>query len=102
MCGLIYMQNRLAGKISVDEPAGDPADLAPYGLDRDLRLETPGLDLGGEQGEADAAALDAHQLVEQSEAVKPRAAGGEEVTALDAGGARCRDAEGYAGAVRRQ
>src|SRR5207244_5009559 len=50
----------------------------------------------------DAGALDAHQLVKQCEAVKPRPAGTEEFAALESGGARLRYAEGHAGAVRLQ
>src|SRR5689334_7821196 len=59
------VQDRLAGEFPIDEPAGDRADLAPWGFDRDLRPQLFCRDQIGEQREADAGALDTHQLVEQ-------------------------------------
>src|SRR5437016_5058327 len=75
--GLSDVQDRLAGEVAVDQAAGESADLVPFRLDRDLRLQLAGGDQFGEQRQADAAALDAHQLVEQGEAVKAGAAGAE-------------------------
>src|SRR5579872_1195378 len=85
---LAYVQNRLAGEVAVDKPLSDGADLVPAGLDRDLRLQPTVRDFGREEREADAGALDAHQLVEQRQAVKPRAAGTKKAAALDIGTAR--------------
>src|SRR5437870_12623492 len=94
------VQYRLAGEVAVDQAVRDRADLAPRRLDRDLRPQFPGRDQLGQQRESDARALDAHQLVKQCEAVKPRAAGTEEFATLESGGAGLRHAESDAGAVR--
>jgi hypothetical protein len=59
------VQDRLAGELAIDKPAGDSADLAPWGFDRDLRLQLFGCDQIGEQREANSGPLDAHQFVEQ-------------------------------------
>ena len=61
----VHVQDRLAGKFAIDKSAGDCADLAPWGFDRDLRPQPFCGDQIGEQREADAGALDAHQFVEQ-------------------------------------
>jgi hypothetical protein len=63
------VQDRLAGELPIDKPAGDRADLAPWGLDRNLRSQLFCGDQIGEQREADAGTLDAHQFVEQGKPV---------------------------------
>src|SRR6266516_3306646 len=92
-CSSFDVQHRLAGELAVDQAAGDRADLAPLRLDRDLRPQFPGGDQLGQKAEADAGALDAHQLVEQGEPVKPRPAGAEQIAALEGHAGRIRYAE---------
>jgi hypothetical protein len=53
------VQDRLAGEFAIDKPAGDRADVAPWGFDRDLQPQLFGCDQIGEQREADAGPLDA-------------------------------------------
>src|SRR5437773_678254 len=77
------VQHRLAGEFAVDQAAGDCADLVPGCLDRDLRRYFPGRDQLREEAQPDAGALDAHQLVEEGEAVEPSAAGAEKLPAFD-------------------
>src|SRR5271165_6471131 len=76
------MQDRLAGKFAVDKPAGYCADLAPWRLDGKLRPQLLCGDQIGEQCQADAGALDAHQFVKQGEPVEPRSPGCEKPTAF--------------------
>src|SRR5437762_11502671 len=96
------VQDGLAGEFAVDEAPGDRADLVPRRLDRDLRSQFLRLDQLGEEPQADAGALDAHQLVEQREAIKLHTAGAEEIAAPEGRRRPFGDAERYAGAVRPQ
>src|SRR5438045_3279778 len=96
------VKDGLAGEFAVDEAPADRADLVPGRLDGDLRSQFLRLDQLGEEPQADAGALDAHQLVEQREAIKLHTAGAEKVAALEGRGRPFGDAERYAGAVRLQ
>src|SRR5215469_8523251 len=77
------VENRLTGELAIDEPASDRADLIPWLFDRDLRSQLFRGDEIGEQREADAGPLDAHQFVKQGEPIEPHTAGRKEVTALE-------------------
>src|SRR5690348_17251907 len=93
------MQYRLADELALDQPSSDRADLAPRRLDRDLRVQFLGRNQLGQQTEANARPLNAHQLVKQGQATQSRSAGREEFPAVDLSGARFGDAERYACAV---
>jgi hypothetical protein len=54
------VQHRLAGKLAIDKPSRDRADLAPWSFDRDLRPQLFGCDQIGKEGEADAGPLNTH------------------------------------------
>ena len=78
------MQDRLAGELTIDQPAGDRTDLAPWGFYCDLRPQAFCCNQFGEQREANAGPLYAHQFVEQGKPVDPHSAGRKEITAREA------------------
>src|SRR5579863_4279202 len=77
------MQHGLADEIAVDQPPRQRADLAPRRLDRHERLQRPFGDQAGEDRQAFRGRLDPAQFVEERQAIEPRPAGLEEVTARD-------------------
>ena len=96
------VQDRLAGELAIDKPAGDCADLAPWRLDRDLRPQLLCGDQIGEQSEADTGPLDAHQFVEQGKPVEPHPSGRKKITAFEGRASGLGNPEGHAGAARLQ
>src|SRR3984893_682080 len=96
------VQNCLAGEVAIDQATGDGADLVPLCFDCNPGPHFPGPDQSRQQTQPNSRALDAHQLVEQCQAIESCSAGRKELPAFDACGACFGDAEGHAGAVRLQ